>query len=151
MEEQQIPTVQRDPDHEEHPSVASRNQLASNPINQNDREEREVNNKAIPSPILLQTVRSTGLVPFTTTIVEAPMLEKPPAMLDKYDGSTDPDDHLRTYAMAFYSSNDLVMCKAFSLSLKREALAWYNTLPLNTVDCFATVEFFSEDNMLLVE
>ncbi|XP_017428539.1 uncharacterized protein LOC108336576 [Vigna angularis] len=32
------------------------------------------------------------------------------------------------------------MCKAFSLSLKEEALELYNTLPPNTVDCFAIVE-----------
>ncbi|XP_047147920.1 uncharacterized protein LOC124820299 [Vigna umbellata] len=32
------------------------------------------------------------------------------------------------------------MCRAFSLSLKEETLEWYNTLPPNTVDCFATVE-----------
>ncbi|XP_047178821.1 uncharacterized protein LOC124845717 [Vigna umbellata] len=76
------------------------------------------------------------------TIMEAPMLEKPPPALDKYDDSTYPDDHLRTFvnAMALYSSSDPVMCRAFSLSLKGEALAWYNTLPPNIVDCFATVE-----------
>ncbi|XP_017413243.1 uncharacterized protein LOC108324826 [Vigna angularis] len=42
--------------------------------------------------------------------------------------------------MAFYTDSDPVMCRAFSLSLKEEALEWYNTLPPNTVDCFATVE-----------
>ncbi|XP_017405448.1 uncharacterized protein LOC108318961 [Vigna angularis] len=42
--------------------------------------------------------------------------------------------------MAFYTDSDPIMCRAFSLSLKEEALEWYNTLPPNTVDCFATVE-----------
>ncbi|XP_017413262.1 uncharacterized protein LOC108324847 [Vigna angularis] len=42
--------------------------------------------------------------------------------------------------MAFYTNNDPVMCRAFSLSLKEEALEWCNTLPSNIVDCFATVE-----------
>ncbi|XP_047155556.1 uncharacterized protein LOC124826699, partial [Vigna umbellata] len=42
--------------------------------------------------------------------------------------------------MAFYTDNDPVICRAFSLSLKDEALEWYHTLPPNLVDCFATVE-----------
>ncbi|XP_047153449.1 uncharacterized protein LOC124824968 [Vigna umbellata] len=70
------------------------------------------------------------------------MPEKAPPALDKYDGSTDPDKHLRTFgnAMTFYTNSDPIMYKAFSLSLKEEALEWYNTLPPNTVDCFATIE-----------
>ncbi|XP_047148399.1 uncharacterized protein LOC124820694 [Vigna umbellata] len=42
--------------------------------------------------------------------------------------------------MEFYTDNDPVICRAFSLSLKDEALEWYHTLPQNSVDCFATVE-----------
>ncbi|XP_017420351.1 uncharacterized protein LOC108330377 [Vigna angularis] len=70
------------------------------------------------------------------------MPEKTPPALEKYDGSIDPDDHLKifTNAMTFYTDSDPVICRAFSLSLKEEALELYNTLPPNTVDCFATVE-----------
>ncbi|XP_047163915.1 uncharacterized protein LOC124833464 [Vigna umbellata] len=42
--------------------------------------------------------------------------------------------------MAFYTDNDPVICRAFSLSLKDEALEWFHTLPRNSVDCFATIE-----------
>ncbi|BAU03473.1 hypothetical protein VIGAN_UM112700 [Vigna angularis var. angularis] len=38
--------------------------------------------------------------------------------------------------------SDPIMCRSFALSLKEEALEWYNTLPPNTVDCFAIVESF---------
>ncbi|XP_047155420.1 uncharacterized protein LOC124826604 [Vigna umbellata] len=74
------------------------------------------------------------------------MPEKTPPVVDKYDGSTDPDDHIRTFvnAMAFYTISNLVMCRAFSLSLKEEALSWYNTLPLNIVYCFATMQSLFE-------
>ncbi|XP_017438291.1 uncharacterized protein LOC108344346 [Vigna angularis] len=74
--------------------------------------------------------------------MQTPILEKNPPVLERYDGSTDPNNHLRifTNAMAFYTDNDPVICRAFSLSLKDEALEWYNTLPPNTVDCFVTVE-----------
>ncbi|XP_014503259.1 uncharacterized protein LOC106763602 [Vigna radiata var. radiata] len=41
--------------------------------------------------------------------------------------------------MAFYSKIDLVKCRAFSLSLKGEALEWYYTLPPNIMDNFLTV------------
>ncbi|XP_047160191.1 uncharacterized protein LOC124830497 [Vigna umbellata] len=76
------------------------------------------------------------------TIMQTPMPEKNPPVLLKYDGSTDPDNHLRifTNAMEFYTDSDPVICRAFSLSLKDEVLEWYNTLPPNTVDCFTTVE-----------
>ncbi|XP_017438372.1 uncharacterized protein LOC108344437 [Vigna angularis] len=93
-------------------------------------------------PALLQTARPTSLLPFTSTIMQTPMPERTPPVLDKYDGSTDPDNHLRTFSnsMAFYTDSDPIMCRAFSLSLKEEALEWYHTLPPNSVDCFVTVE-----------
>ncbi|WVZ20352.1 hypothetical protein V8G54_007674 [Vigna mungo] len=70
------------------------------------------------------------------------MSEKSPPALEKYDGSTDPDNHLRIFinSMTFYTDSDPVICRAFSLSLKDEALEWYNTLPSGSVDCFATME-----------
>ncbi|XP_047162180.1 uncharacterized protein LOC124832100 [Vigna umbellata] len=74
------------------------------------------------------------------------MPEKTPPTFDKYDCSIDPDDHMRAFvnAMAFYSNSDSVLCRAFSLSLRGEAFTWYNTLPPNTLDCFATVQTLFE-------
>lgn len=62
-------------------------------------------------------------------------------VFEKYDGTTDLDEHLRSFveAMTFYSLNDLVWCRVFSLSLKGEAFAWFHSLPLNTPDCFNTL------------
>lgn len=73
------------------------------------------------------------------------MPEKAPLAFEKYDGMTDPDNHLRSFinAMTFYSSSDPVICRPFSLSLKGETLAWYNTLPLNTIHCYGTIELSS--------
>ncbi|WVY90612.1 hypothetical protein V8G54_036126 [Vigna mungo] len=101
----------------------SHNRQSSQHTNLNGRGRRE------PSP--LQTVWPANLLPFTATIMQTPMPEKNPPALEKYDGSTDPDNHLRIFinAMTFYTDNDPVICKAFSLSLKDEALEWYNTLP----------------------
>ncbi|XP_047154686.1 uncharacterized protein LOC124825969 [Vigna umbellata] len=110
------------------------NEASHNRANPNGRARRE------PAP--LQVVRPTSLFPFTATIMQTPMPERTPPILDKYDGSVDLDNHLRTFsnAMTFYTNSDPDMCRAFSLSLKEEALEWYNTLPPNIVDCFATVE-----------
>ncbi|XP_017406206.1 uncharacterized protein LOC108319553 [Vigna angularis] len=126
-------TTERDSNHENE-NDGSRNQQPSQHTNPNGRERRE------PTP--LRTVRPTSLLPFTVTIMQTPMPEKNPPTLEKYDGSTDPDNYLRIFinAMAFYTDNDPIICRAFSLSLKDEALKWYNTLPPNIVDCFATEE-----------
>ncbi|WVZ24973.1 hypothetical protein V8G54_003517 [Vigna mungo] len=99
-------------------------------------------NRGRREPTPLQTIRLTGLLPFTATIMWAPMPEKASPTFDKYDISTDPDYHMRAFvnAMEFYFNNDPVLCRAFSLSLKGEELSWYNTLPPNTMDCFATVQ-----------
>ncbi|XP_017408192.1 uncharacterized protein LOC108321059 [Vigna angularis] len=110
------------------------NEASHNRVSPNGRTKRE------PTP--LQVARPTSLLPFTITIMQTPMPERTPPVLDKYDGSADPDNHLRTFSnsMAFYTDSDPIMCRAFSLSLKEEALEWYHTLPPNSVDCFATVE-----------
>lgn len=87
-----------------------------------------------------KTVQAKGLLPFTIIIMEALMSNKSTTLVfEKYDGSTDPDEHLHSFVniMAFYSSSDPVWCRAFSLLLKGEALAWYKNLPPNTVDYFA--------------
>ncbi|XP_014511493.1 uncharacterized protein LOC106770184 [Vigna radiata var. radiata] len=60
--------------------------------------------------------------------------------MERFDGTTDPEHHLRSFldSMAFYSSDDPVKCRAFSLSLKGEALEWYYALPPNSIDNFRT-------------
>ncbi|XP_047163972.1 uncharacterized protein LOC124833515 [Vigna umbellata] len=87
-------------------------------------------------------MRLTNMLPFTEAIMQANMPDKPPPALERYSGSDDPDNHLRNFidAMAFYTDNDPVICRAFSLSLKDEALEWFHTLPRNSVDCLATIE-----------
>ncbi|XP_047168772.1 uncharacterized protein LOC124837455 [Vigna umbellata] len=88
------------------------------------------------------SIRLTNLLPFTEAIMQAHMPDKPPPTLERYNGFADPDNHLRNFidAMAFYTDNDPVICRAFSLSLKDEALEWFHTLPQNSIDCFATIE-----------
>ncbi|BAT97115.1 hypothetical protein VIGAN_09047300 [Vigna angularis var. angularis] len=88
------------------------------------------------------SLRLTNLLPFTEAIMQAPMPEKLPPVLERYDGSADPDNHLRNFidAMAFYTDNDPVICRAFSLSLKDEALEWYHTLVRSGCSGMVSVE-----------
>ncbi|XP_022638464.1 uncharacterized protein LOC111241956 [Vigna radiata var. radiata] len=85
--------------------------------------------------------RSPELLPFTEVVMQATMPDRPPPQIEKFDGTTDPEQHLRNFvdSMAFYSKNDPVKCRAFSLSLKDKALEWYYTLPPNSIDSFHTV------------
>ncbi|XP_014499530.1 uncharacterized protein LOC106760626 [Vigna radiata var. radiata] len=98
----------------------------------NDDEDHTAQNRGPP--------RSPDLLPFTEAIMQAPMPNRPPPQIEKFDGTTDPEHHLRSFldSMAFYSSADPVKCRAFSLSLKGEALEWYYALPPNSIDSFRT-------------
>lgn len=53
----------------------------------------------------VQTDQAEGVHPFTTVVMKAPMSEKKtPHVFEKYDESTNPDEHLQSFAntMAFF-------------------------------------------------
>lgn len=64
-----------------------------------------------------------------------------PPTFDKYDGSSKPNEHMRMFInlMAFYTVSDLMWCITFSLSLKRESLAWFNSLSPNSIINFSII------------
>ena len=51
--------------------------------------------------------------------------------IDRYDGSTDPDEHIDVYEtqMPLYTTNQAVMCGVLPSSLKGMALNWFTRLP----------------------
>ncbi|XP_014515523.1 uncharacterized protein LOC106773338 [Vigna radiata var. radiata] len=61
--------------------------------------------------------------------------------VEKFGGTSDPVKHLRSSvdAMAVYSSDELVWCRVFSLSLRDEALDWFHSLPPRSIDGFVTL------------
>ncbi|XP_014503045.1 uncharacterized protein LOC106763360 [Vigna radiata var. radiata] len=86
--------------------------------------------------------QAEGLHPFTTCVMRTGMPEnKVLPVMERYGGSTDPIKHLRSFidAMAVYSSDEMVWCRVFSLSLKGEALDWFHSLAPQTIDSFATL------------
>lgn len=63
--------------------------------------------------------------------------------LDKYDETTDLDEHMDAYVTKFslYTSEDVLLCRVFPISLKGTALNWFTPLPPHSIDCFETLVF----------
>nr|KYP42572.1 hypothetical protein KK1_036015 [Cajanus cajan] len=61
--------------------------------------------------------------------------------IDKYDGTTDPDEHLDVFLTQVTLSNtdDAALCRIFPTSLKGRALSWFTRLPPNAIDSFNTL------------
>ena len=55
--------------------------------------------------------------------------------IETFDGTKDPVDHLNTYKNHM-EHQDLVRCRAFPITLKGSALAWFNRLPPSTISSF---------------
>ncbi|KAL2526780.1 Ribonuclease H [Abeliophyllum distichum] len=58
--------------------------------------------------------------------------------MEKYDGSSDPVDHLRAFVdlMRLRATPDAIMCRAFPPTLRREARDWVATLPSKSIRTF---------------
>ncbi|XP_017428541.1 uncharacterized protein LOC108336577 [Vigna angularis] len=98
-------------------------------------DSRRTTNRPVPAG------RARTLHPFTTAVMEEQIPERAFPVLEKYDGSGDPEEHLRSFvnAMTIYSPNENVWCKVFSLSIKGETLAWFHSLRPRTINDFATL------------
>jgi hypothetical protein len=64
-----------------------------------------------------------------------PGLEKPPVM-DIYDGSTDPNDHIENIEVVldWRRVRGAIKCKLFSTTLRKGAMIWYKGLPPQSID-----------------
>ncbi|XP_068466503.1 uncharacterized protein [Phaseolus vulgaris] len=88
------------------------------------------------------TIDSTRRHPFTNTIIEVPLPDKWKGFKrDRYDGSTDPDEHMDAYTthLSLYTSDDTVLCQVFPTSLKGVTFSWFTKLSPNSIDSFATL------------
>ena len=58
--------------------------------------------------------------------------------IETFDGTKDPMDHLNTYKnqMELHGYQDPVRCRAFAITLKGPALAWFNRLPPSSISSF---------------
>ncbi|GAU38385.1 hypothetical protein TSUD_147530 [Trifolium subterraneum] len=76
--------------------------------------------------------------PLSRRIMDIPLprgLEKPPT-LNKYDATTDPDEHVQSVetALDYRNLRGSIKCKLFPLSLFRGASTWWRNLPPGSID-----------------
>ena len=77
--------------------------------------------------------------PFTADVLHFPLPEKfRMPQVEAFDGVKDPVDHLNTYKnqMELHGYQDPVRCRAFAITLKGPALAWFNRLPPSSISSF---------------
>ena len=84
---------------------------------------------------LVQQIES----PFTAEVLYFPLPAKfRMPQIEAFDGAKDPVDHLNTYKnqMELHGYQDPVRCRAFAITLKGPALAWFNRLPPSSISSF---------------
>ena len=93
------------------------------------------------------TGRTTRRHPFVNQIMEVDIpLGWKPLNLERYDGTTDPDEHLDAFLTQanLYTNDDVILCRVFPTSLKGATLTWCGGLPPKSIDNFDTlIEHFS--------
>ncbi|XP_020221042.1 uncharacterized protein LOC109803778 [Cajanus cajan] len=80
--------------------------------------------------------------PFTPSIMQLPLMDNWKSLpIDKYDGTTDPDEHLDVFLtqVTLSTTDDATLCRIFPTSLKGRALSWFTRLPPNSIDSFNTL------------
>ena len=84
---------------------------------------------------LVQQIES----PFTAGVLHFPLPAKfRMPQIETFDGMKDSVDHLNTYKnqMELHGYQDPVRCRAFAITLKGPALAWFNRLPPSSISSF---------------
>jgi len=79
---------------------------------------------------------------FSKTTIETPLPDNWKSLtIEKYDGSTDPDEHVAIYTtqISMYTWNDDILCRVFPTTLKGATLSWFTRLPPLSIDCFDTL------------
>jgi hypothetical protein len=76
--------------------------------------------------------------PLSSRIMREPLppgMEKPP-IIDMYDRSTDPDDHIEKIKVVldYISVRGSIKYKFFPTTLRKGAMAWYKSLPAGSID-----------------
>ena len=97
---------------------------------------KEVKGRA---PDSMDTLVQQTESPFTAEVLHFPLPTKfRMPQIEAFDGMKDPVDHLNTYKnqMELHGYQDSVRCRAFAITLKGLALAWFNRLPPSSVSSF---------------
>ena len=99
---------------------------------------------------LMEASQNTPLQPHILNTFPPSKFSTP--SLQKYDGSTDPHDHICQYKQVLLGCNippammDEMLCKLFSQSLKEPVLRWYCNLPPGSIGKFEQLNKVFMDN-----
>ena len=91
------------------------------------------------APDSMDTLVQQTESPFTAEVLHFPLPSKfRMPQIEVFDGTKDLIDHLNTYKnqMELHGYQDPARCRAFSITLKGSALAWFNRLPPSSVSSF---------------
>ena len=89
--------------------------------------------------------------PFTVGVLHFPFLARfKMPQIETFDGTKDPIDHLNTYKnqMERHGYQDPIRCKAFAITLKGLALAWFNRLPPSSISSFTQLSIAFVSNFI---
>ncbi|KAL2512316.1 Uncharacterized protein Adt_17916 [Abeliophyllum distichum] len=77
--------------------------------------------------------------PFTEDVMTAPLPPKFKEPTREFDGTGDPIDHIRTFQdrVRLHGWPDAIACRAFSITLRKDAREWFDTLPPRSISSFA--------------
>ena len=88
------------------------------------------------APVSMDALVQQTESPFTIGVLHFPIPKKfRMAQIETFDGTKDPIDHLNTYKnqMELHGYQDPIWCRAFAITLKGPALAWFNRLPPSSI------------------
>ena len=91
------------------------------------------------TPDTMDTLVQQTESPYTAKVLHFPLPTKfRMPLVEAFDGTRDPVNHLNTYKnqMELHGYQDPVRCRAFAITLKGPALAWFNRLPLSSISSF---------------
>ena len=91
------------------------------------------------APVSMDALVQQTESPFTAGVLHFPFPAKfRMPQVEMFDGIRDPIDHLNTYKnqMELHEYQDPIRCRAFTITLKGPALAWFNRLPPSSVSSF---------------
>ena len=91
------------------------------------------------APVSMDALVQQTESPFTTEVLHFLL---PPkfrmSQIETFDRTKDPIYHLNTYKnqMELHGYQDHIRCRAFAITLKGPALAWFNRLPPSSISSF---------------
>ena len=91
------------------------------------------------APDTMDTLVQQTESPITAEVLHFPLPAKfRMPQVEAFDGVKDPVDHLNIYKnqMELHRYQDPMRCKAFAITLKGPALAWFNRLPPSSISSF---------------